>query len=120
MAIGPFSDYLIEQMLRLAQNGWLGLAYDNPEIAGAYASEVFGGSYTRIEYALTAPSSKGMLLLNDVKFDGLPAVSVAYVTGWDAQYNGNYLWSAPLPSPRGVLAGKSLSIPAGSIGLSMT
>lgn len=115
---GVFSNYQVEQWLSDVQDGWLGLAYDNPEVAGAYASEIFGGSYTRQLYSMTSPSSRGMLLLNDIMYTALPAVEVTYLVGWDAQYNGNYLWSAPLEEPYRVIEGRNLSIPAGTIGLS--
>lgn len=117
--IGAFSPYQIHQWLDDARTGWLALHYEDPRTAGAYASEVFGGSYARLAYEMTQPTDLGMFLSNDLLFNGLPAVTITHVAGWDDQNNGNYLWSAPLPQPRKVFSGKSLSLPAGTIGLSM-
>lgn len=117
---GSYSDYLISKWLDSIKSGYLALHYDNPEVAGAYASEVFGGSYGRLGYVMTQPTNKGMLLASSLLFNGLPAMKVLYVAGWDAPTNGNYLWSAPLPGGgHSVLEGKSLSIPANTIGLSL-
>lgn len=120
MSTGPFSTYQVHEWLGDIATGWAALHFDNPETAGAYASEFFGGSYTRIAYTMTQPTNRGMFTLTDLVFTGLPAGKILYIAGWDAQYNGNYLWSAPLPSPVTVLAGKSKSFPAGTIGLSMS
>jgi len=119
MATGGFSDYQINEWLAQVRTGYLALHYDNPDIAGAYASEVFGGSYSRQQYTMTQPTNKGMLLLNPVIFTGLPSVLVIYVAGWDNVNGGNYRWSAPLPTPHTVLEGKTISIPAQTIGISL-
>lgn len=63
MGSGRFSDYQVGVWLRGIGDIWLALHYDNPEIAGAYASEVFGGSYERQRISfgppLQAPEAPG-------------------------------------------------------------
>lgn len=115
---GRFSDHRVELWLNELSTIWLAAHYDNPDVAGAYASEVFGGSYARVMCPLTQSSNRVVYNLNPVTILGLPAVTVTHIAGWDTQINGNMEFSIPLPSPVRVLAGKSLPIPASAIALS--
>lgn len=114
-----FSDYQHNLWLSQLTTGWVALHYDNPDVAGAYASEVFGGSYARQKVLMTDPSSGVLFNSTAITFNGLPAVTVTHVAGWDAQVNGNYIWSALLPIPVRILAGRSLPLASGQIALSM-
>lgn len=114
-----FTDYRVHQWLSQFTELWLSLHYDNPDTAGAYASELFSGSYTRIAVTMGVPNSRGVFVTSDVTFTGLPATRITHLGGWDAQYNGNLEFSAPLPAILTVLAGSSKTFPSNTIGLSM-
>ena len=114
-----FSDYQHNLWLSQLNSGWLALHFDNPEVAGAYSSEVFGGSYVRLPVDFSDPSSGVVFNSNDLTFPGLPSIVLTHVAGWDAKVNGNYLWSAALPTQQRILAGRSFTITAGTIALSM-
>lgn len=118
-AAGAFSPFQVHEWLESVRKGWLALHYEDPDISGAYASEVFGGSYTRVRYEMSQPSNMAMFMLTDILYIGLPAVKVTHVAGWDDQNGGNWRWSAPLPAPHTVFEGKTLSLPAGTIALSL-
>lgn len=118
MTTGKFSDYRVNRWLNEIEDCWLALHFDNPDVAGAYASEVFGGSYTRMKCKMSSASNRGIYSLDSVLFTGLPAVGITHIAGWDAQYNGNLEWSAPLANPVKIPLGKTYSVPAGVIALS--
>lgn len=115
-----YSDYQVHKWLSEMDNVWLALHYDNPEIAGAYASEVFGGSYTRQRCNMTDPSSRAVFNVDAIKFSGLPNIQITHLTGWDAKVNGNYLFSCPLPQAVRITAGQSYTVMSSTIALSMT
>lgn len=114
-----FTDYRVHQWLGQFSTIWLSLHYDNPDVAGAYASELFSGSYARAKASVGQPSNRGVFIISDVTFVGLPSTRITHLGGWDAQYNGNLEFSSPLPSPLTVLAGGSKSFPGNSVVLSM-
>lgn len=117
--MGRFSDYQVNEWLSDIGSFWLSLHYDAPETAGAYASEIFGGSYSRQKCQLGSAENRSVYVLNNVLFTGLPAIRITHVAGWDAEFNGNYILSDDLPSPINMALGKPLSIPGGTIALSM-
>lgn len=118
MSIGTFSDYIVNQWLSDFSICWVALHYDNPEIAGAYASEVFGGAYARLKGACTAPSNKATFNATALNFTGLPAVKITHLAAWDATVNGNYLAMAPLPEPVRVINGGRYLVPANQLAFS--
>ena len=120
MAIGRFADRRVGIWLEELESVWLGLAYDNPDLAGAYASEVFGGSYTRQLVALTLAENRAVFNVTPVLFTGLPAVRVTHIVGWDAQYNGNYEFQIPIDNPVHLPTGASFPIPEGYLALSFS
>lgn len=115
---GRFSDYQVEEFLSSISSAYIGLQFDNPFVAGAYASEVFGGSYERQECDFSAPSARGISQLTSLVFPGMPSVAVTHISGWDSKVKGNILFSISLASPTRVKEGGTYSIPAGSIVLS--
>ena len=114
---GRFSDYQVNQWLGDLSNIWLAAHFDNPDVAGAYASEVFGGSYQRVACVMTMNNSR-VLYNSACEIKGLPAVSITHLAGWDVQINGNLLFSVALPAPVRIAAGKSYSVPVNTIALS--
>lgn len=121
MSTGRFSDYQVAQWLsNAATNGyWLALHYDDPDISGAYASEIFGGSYARVFSGFTGVSGRVVWNSTPVKWTGLPAVTASFIAGWDAQINGNYLWSASIDGAVKFIDGSNWTIGAQTIALSI-
>lgn len=118
--MGSFTDHQIEKMLALVNISWISLHYENPQVSGNYASEVFGGSYERQRATFGAPQDRGITITNGVLFTGLPAIAVTHIGGWDAKNNGNMDWYAPLERASRTFAGGTLSLPADSIVLSIS
>lgn len=119
MATGRFSDNRVEIWLNELQSVWLSLHFADPEINGAYASEVFGGSYGRIKVSFTQPVERVIFLDSDAVFRGLPVVKVTHIGAWDSQYNGNLEFSAPLETEIYVVAGGSVRIGVESLAISL-
>lgn len=117
--MGRFSDYQVNEWLSGIGSFWMSLHYDNPETAGAYASEIFGGSYSRQACQLGTSDNRAVYVLNNVLFAGLPAMRITHIAGWDAEFNGNYILSDALENPISMALGKPLSIPGGTVALSM-
>lgn len=115
---GTWSNYQVEQWLSDLNGKWVGLHFDNPQVASAYASEVAGGSYVRKRLTITTPSSRTAWNAAALTWTGLPTVLLTYVAFWDVQYNGNLLGSSPLPAPIRVLSGGSWTLPAKQLALS--
>lgn len=116
---GTFSAYQVEKWLAELNNKWVALHYDNPEVAGAYTSEVFGGSYIRCRAQMTVPDGRATWNANNLSWIGLPAVRLLYLAFWDAQINGNYICSAPLDAEVRALAGSQFNYPAYSLAISI-
>ena len=119
MASGVFSDYRVEKWLLELKQMWVSLHYDDPSISGAYASEVFGGSYTRVRTTFSDPVGRVIFNESDMLFRGLPTVRITHVGAWDAQYNGNLELSVPLPTAVSVMAGKSFQLRSEQLGISL-
>lgn len=116
-----FADDVVHGWLRETTNGvWMALHFSDPDVNGAYASEVFGGSYVRVQGIWTTPNSRATWNSNDFVWLGLPSILITHVAGWDAQYNGNYLFSQALPSGGvRVIAGKGFTLPSNTMALSI-
>ena len=119
MSTGRFSDYQVEQWLSESDSYWVALHYDNPDISGAYASEVFGGSYTRVLVPFTGVDGRTTWNVDPIKWTGVPSVQVTHLAGWDAQINGNLLWSSSLDGKVTIPEGQSWSLGARVIALSI-
>lgn len=119
MASGVFTEYLIEQWLNEIRNVWVSLHYADPTVDGNYASEVFGGSYGRVSVSFTDPNARVIFNDQDIIFRGMPTILVTHAGAWDAQYNGNMLYSAPLANPTRVIAGTSFRMDAESLAISL-
>ena len=121
MTIGRFSDFQVERWLGfLAQEGcYLALHYDNPDVAGAYASEVFGGTYRRVLADFSSVDGRTVWNTAPAKWTGLPAVGITHIAGWDAVVNGNLLWYSALPSIARVQVGQAFTLAGNTIALSV-
>lgn len=119
MASGTFSDYLIESWLSDLKTVWISLHYSDPSVDGNYASEVFGGSYGRVQATFTDPVGRVIFNDQDALFRGMPSIRVSHVGGWDSQYNGNMLFSAPLATPTTVLPQTTFRVGAETLAISL-
>ena len=113
--MSSFTDYQIGQFLAQLDNCYLGLHYADPDLAGAYASELFGGSYERGYTDFSGPSNRGITNLNAQLFAGLPTVTLTHLGGWDAKTKGNMIFSIALTPPVRVKEGGTFSIPSGAL-----
>lgn len=119
MATGSFSDTRAETWLKQLSTLWISLHYDNPRTAGEYASEVFGGAYTRIKTTMGEPVNRVIFNTSDCSFAGLPAVKITHIAGWNSQYKGQMEFSVPLPTPVVVVAGKGYYLPANELAITI-
>lgn len=113
-----FTNYQIGEFLRQLDRSYLSLHFDDPDLAGAYASELFGGSYERKPVDFSNPSNRGITVVSQTYFNGLPPVSITHVGGWDAKIKGNLLFSIAIEKPLRTREGGSFSIPSNSLVLS--
>lgn len=90
MARGRFSDSRVHGWLAELATCYVSLHFDNPDTAGAYASEVFGGSYVRCKTTFSIPSNRATWNTSLISFTGLPACTLTHMGIWDAAYNGNF------------------------------
>jgi len=119
MESGNFSDYRVHLWLAQLGKTWVALHFADPNVSGAYASEVFGGSYSRMKTTWSTPDSRVMFNEVSVYFKGLPSVKISFIAGWDKQYNGNLEFCIPLTDPVPVLAGRGYTIDANMLALSL-
>lgn len=119
MATGLFTDYRVNLWLGDLTALWLGLHFADPNISGAYASEVFGGSYIRVLANFSTPDSRVIFNNDDVTFTGMPAVRVTHVAGWNKQYNGDMEFSVALPESKVIQAGKKFQIASATLAISL-
>lgn len=115
---GMFSAYQVEKWLAELNKCWASLHFDNPQVASAYASEVFGRSYVRKQMTLSIPSSRTTWNTAVLSWTGLPGVLITHIGFWDAQYNGNLLGSAPLAKLERVQDGGTYSLGKEQLALS--
>jgi hypothetical protein len=113
---GRFSDWQTEEWLNDIQGGtWLSLHIDNPDISGAYASEIFGQGYSRVRGVFGDASGRAVWNTGILTFTGLPAAVITHVGGWNAAINGDLRFSVALPNPVRVQAGGRYSLAAKTI-----
>jgi hypothetical protein len=115
---GKFSSYQVEKWLNELQGCYAALHYDDPDIAGAYMSEVTGGSYIRQKITFTLADARAIWNAADLKWAGLPAYRITHFAVWDVSINGNYICSAPLKTVARLTAGSSYSIAAYTVAMS--
>lgn len=113
-----FTDYRVHLWLAGMNGGWVGLHFDDPIHAGAYASELSGDGYVRTQASFTEPANRTIWNTNAMQFAGLPACVVTHMGGWDAKTKGNLMWSIELPEPRRVIQGGGFSIVQGELAVS--
>jgi hypothetical protein len=114
------SDYAVGLLLeQIRDNCWLGLHFDDPNLAGAYASEISGGGYTREKATFTTISNRTMWLDNSVQFDGLRGTKITHFGGWDSRRTGNVLFWVRLAVPKRISESKGFLIGANQLVISI-
>jgi len=117
---GRITNWQTEQWLQdIVENTYVAIHFDNPDVAGEWNSELFGGGYVRQKAAMYSPNDRAVWNSKAVTFNGLPAVLITHVCGWDAQINGNMRFSIALPEPVRVLAGSRYSFGPGVLAVSL-
>ena len=116
---GRISSYQAERWLADFQQSWVAMHYDDPEVAGAYASEVFGGGYARAQAIFTTPSSRAIWNVDPITFAGFPSVTITHLGLWDQEIGGNYMASIALDVPVRLLAGKQVVYAPNAIAVSL-
>ena len=119
MEEGGFTDYRVNKWLKDMKSLYIGLHYANPNVSGAYASEVFGGSYARVLATFSEPDGRVIFNESTLTFRGMPSVKITHISGWDDQYSGNMEIYIPLTEPFAVQAGKSYEIQASMLAISL-
>jgi len=114
----PFSDFVVNNVLRdIKDSCWVALHFDSPD-QGAYASELIGAGYERLEAHFGTVSNRTVWVDEWLYWSGLAETKIRYITGWNQQYKGDLLFSCPLPAESRVITGAGFTIPAYSIALS--
>jgi hypothetical protein len=117
---GRISDWQVEQWLaELSGDTWMALHFDNPDVAGAYNSELSGQGYARQKVTMGATANRAVWNSGAVIFAGLPASIITHICGWDAAVNGNLRFSIALPNPLRILAGSRQSFASGVLAVSL-
>lgn len=119
MAIGLFSEYRVNLWLADLTTVYLALHFDDPNIAGAYASEVFGGSYSRVKATFSDPDGRVIFNESSIVWTGMPNTRVTHVAAWNKQYNGDLEYSVPLPKAVSVSAGKKFTVDSAMLAISL-
>jgi len=101
------------------QTVWLALHSSNPSINGELSTEVNGRGYERISVNFTDPDQGVIWSKREAKFSGMPSTTVAFIAGWNKQYNGKMLWYATANEEEKVQAGQSYLVKEGSIAVSI-
>lgn len=115
---GRFSDYQVEKWLRDLSQVYVSLHYEDPEVSGAYVSEVIGGGYSRALCEFTLPAGRATWNSEAVSFHGLPATIITHVGAWNEQSRGDLLFSIQLLEPVQVLQGGNAAWAAEKLALS--
>lgn len=113
-----FTDAKVHSWLSEMNGGWVGLHFDDPVHAGAYASEISGSGYVRAQVSLTEPTNRTAWSQNNLVFNGLNACVVSHMGGWNAKTQGDLDWSIELPEPKRIIQGGGLTIVVGQLALS--
>jgi hypothetical protein len=124
----PFSTYLANALLdhvRPAADGgatftkpeelWVALHSSDPTPAGTIATEVVGGSYSRLQVILTSPVNGISSNTEELQFGTLPTVSpgITHISLWDSETDGEMLYYDDIPSVI-INSGDRIRIPAGN------
>lgn len=116
-----FTTFTLHKTLQdIADSCWVSLHFDSPDQAGAVASEISGGGYSRERARFDEPSNNHMWLNRNLRWEGLPLTLVAYLGGWDQERNGNLQWFSEMSPPERILEGKGFIVPAQSLALSFS
>lgn len=114
-----FTEYVAHKSLKdIKDECWVALHFDDPTLAGAYASEVNGGGYGRILSKWGEISNKIMWLDNNLIWTGLQQTRITHLGGWNAEFNGDLMWVSQVKPPARILDGKGYSVAKGTIALS--
>lgn len=113
-----FTDALAAKVFESVSGSYLALHTDNPGVS-EYASELFGGGYTRQSFVFTEPIAKTVRNAQTITFSGLPATSVTYLGWWDAAVRGSMLMWVQVSPRILVAAGTSLPFEPNSIAVSL-
>jgi len=117
---GRITSWQTEQWLtEFIEGTWMALHFDNPDIAGEYNSEIFGGGYHRVQAVMYQPNDRAVWNSAPVVFNGLPVVTITHVCGWTDQVNGNMRFSIALPSPVRAVAGSQYAFGAAVLAVSL-
>jgi hypothetical protein len=113
------TDYQANLWLAQIQSVWVGLNSSNPNINGDLETEIQGGGYRRISASFTEPDQGLMWNESGLIFSGMPASTVAFITGWNKQFNGKMLWYCEAVEPERVQTGQKYVVKAGTIAVSL-
>ena len=116
---GRLTDYLVEKWLAELSPAWFSLHHSNPDISGSYATEVFGGGYTRAQSYLTPPANRSTWNSDIISFRSMPSGVITHIGLWDASTRGNLLVSVELEDHINVVNSKTLSFAARDIAISL-
>lgn len=117
---GRISDFQVEAWLRdMTRDCYISLHYEDPDVSGAYVSEIIGGGYSRARCEFAVPSGRAVWNTTPVAFHGLPPTIITHVGGWNAQSRGDLLFSIQLLEPIQVLQGGSASWGAEKLAISV-
>ena len=115
-----FTDAKVHQWLEeIADEAWLSLHYDTPDLGGIGSCEIFGGGYQRQRVSFTKPANRTIWSLAEVRFTGLTENQLTHIGIWDDQYNGTLCASCPLPEKKIIVNGWGYVIPEGELALSL-
>lgn len=95
-----------------AKDKWMALVSANPLIYDPLTCEIIGGVYTR-ELGTWVRTAVNMLTMSEelVWHNLVPGTVVAGVVGFDAQFNGNLLFSDMLTTPISYVSGGTYVLP---------
>lgn len=117
---GRISDWQVEQWLNDIQGTiWMSLHTDNPDVAGAYNSELYGQGYARQRVSMSPASNRAAWNTSSITFAGLPGAIVTHIGGWDEAINGNLRFSIALASPLRIVAGSRQAFPPQILAVSL-
>lgn len=109
MFTNAFASKILDE---IAADCYLALHFDDPELAGHYASEVSGGGYKRVKGIFTECSSRAIWLDQPVSYSGLLPTRITHIGGWNELTNGDLIWTGKLPIPVTVLRGGGFQLKA--------
>jgi hypothetical protein len=108
---------MVEQWIDQAEmlSKWIGLCYQDPTaVSDPRTVEINSFGYQREGTSWTRSGTNVLTLNTDVFIHGLaPGDVVVAVTGWNAQFNGQMIFSDLLRVPKPYPSGGSYVLPAG-------